>query len=792
MNSPRPHLVSLVLVLLLLALPTTSGAAELACPRGNLLRGKTPVQSQGVIRAETLTDSRQPFAGAFWDTDYTAVFVSESSFVFYDLGGLTVVEGLQIEADNNDSFEISISSDGVHFEHLLTLPTAAQEGMQIRAIRAIGKRARFIRIGDPRGDGYFSIGEVQVYCQLPRQWPIPVPLVGDAPLRHPDAKAGGTELEQWWSDREIRLSVHKSVIGVLALAVFLGLMSKPLREARLGWLVAPAAAAAALAYAAYLTWGLWPLLLLIPLSAERLWRSYKQQGAANQAGQATSERGVLIAIILVGSLTWTNFLTFHGSREPHLWDFMHYYVGSKYFAENDFQWLYHCALLAELDDGRRDEVMKRRYRSLKDNRLGPARLIEQEARENCRANFSDPRWQAFQQDLRIFRDLMGASWFAEAFQDHGYNATPAWTSLGSLISNWGWKGEIPPLHKVNSPKNLEGKTKLESAEIQRRFIRDRDRLSAKIKWLARIDLALYAGIFAMISWAFGLRTGALAIAMWSVGHPWAYYWTGGSFGRTPWLFLSVLALCAMKKGHNKLAGAGIAWAILLRAFPAALAGGLALKFAWKAIRQRSFDPQHGQIIAGAVAATLLIGATSVLSTGFDAHPGFLANSVKHQSTPLTNHMGLRTLVAYEPSSVSRHLRTGGADPYKDWKQRRREVLADRILVFAALVLCAFALVGAVGRERPDWEITSISTLLLFGLFELTGYYFSYLVILAPFCVKKTRYAAAFMAAAIATQQSALWINEFDEMHVVDSAIILALLVYVIGSELRRKPALETG
>ena len=216
-------------------------------------------------------------------------------------------------------------------------------------IFCLSKPARFIRIGGPRGDSYFSVGEAQVYCKIPRQWPPPVRLIGEAPSRAPTTE--GSTLEKWWSDREVRLSVHKTVIGVLLLLAFLGLMSERLRQAHFGWFVAPAGAASALAYAVYQTWGFWPLLILVPLSAERLWWIKRQQGKKSKAWQANSERGALIAIMLVGALTWTNFLTFHSIREMHLWDFMHYYVGSKYFAENDFQWLYHCALLAELDDG---------------------------------------------------------------------------------------------------------------------------------------------------------------------------------------------------------------------------------------------------------------------------------------------------------------------------------------------------------------------------------------------------------------------------------------------------------
>ena len=37
---------------------------------------------------------------------------------------------------------------------------------------------------------------------------------------------------------------------------------------------------------------------------------------------------------------WVNFGVFHSSRIVHYWDTFHYYVGSKYFEENEYERLY--------------------------------------------------------------------------------------------------------------------------------------------------------------------------------------------------------------------------------------------------------------------------------------------------------------------------------------------------------------------------------------------------------------------------------------------------------------------
>ena len=57
----------------------------------------------------------------------------------------------------------------------------------------------------------------------------------------------------------------------------------------------------------------------------------------------------------------------------------------------------------------------------------------------------------------MFRALVAPRSFAEIFMDHGYNATPAWTMIGSALSNWNWESGVPDPNQVNSPANLEGK-----------------------------------------------------------------------------------------------------------------------------------------------------------------------------------------------------------------------------------------------------------------------------------------------------------------------------------------------
>jgi hypothetical protein len=781
----------LLRLLFFLLLPTVAlaQAQQPACPDGNLLLGKSPIQVLEVLRSRAITDGGLPHEGSHWDTSFTSVLSSEFSFLVFDLGEPTGIDSLLIQADNNDTFEISASFDGKNFGRLTGITTVPNPGMQTRLARDLHSAARFLRISQPKGDGYFSIGEFQVFCQTPSQWPPKLPRFG----RVPAAPQTGSDLpfDQWWGNREHRLSVHKIVIGVLGLLAFLGFLWEPLRKKRIGSWVGPGGAVGVVLYTALQTWGIGGLVVFAVLSVLFLFwiAGQKKRGKRWIEG---SQRTAMIALLIVGGLTWSNFGTFHGIRGVHLWDFMHYYMGSKYFAENDYRWLYHCGMRAELDDGHTEEVRGRKYRSLKDNRLGPAEWIFEEATTVCRENFEPQRWRAFRQDIRLFRSLMGPGWFKGAFEDHGYNATPPWNMVGSVLSNWDWESEVPPSHLVNSPINLAGKTPAQVETIRQRFFQDRDTFYFKVKLLALIDGVLYASIFLMIVWAFGLPAGALAILAWSVGHPWAYYWTGGSLGRVPWLFTAVAGLCFLKKGYHALGGAGLAWTLLLRVFPGALAGGIALKVLWNGIVERRIDPTHLRVLIGAVVAAGLIVMLSLPSSGgFSAYSGFLENSIKHKSTPLTNHMGLPTLISLDTDNLARHMADNRTeDPFENWKHRRQELQEERKVLYWGLLLGMFALVGWAARKMENWEATAISTLFILGVFELTNYYYCFLVVLAPFCIRRPSYAAALIAASVGTQIIALLVGMEDERGLMNSALALALMLFVIGSEIWRQRQLE--
>ncbi|MCA9543027.1 MAG: hypothetical protein KC613_01520 [Myxococcales bacterium] len=768
---------------LLLALLTSPALADEACPPGNLLAGRAPSKALKVTNAKRITDGVAPEDGDDWRTNLTAVLTGRTASATWDLGREVTVNSLLVQGDNNDTYQVEGSVDGLTFQPIWRVPAHPNPGMRIRLQQGLNATVRYLRVGDAQGDNAYSLGEVQAFCQHPATWPPPM-----------ERKTG--TLPKTETSRKVRMSQGKMVLGILGGLAFLGLFLARRREDAMLDLIAPAAGAGSLLYAGWMVVQeanrrssasdafVWEKrgLVIAGVIAGAVGLLIVKRWLGKKPVARVAERGALSMLILAGAVTWVNFGTFHGSRVVHYWDSFHYYMGSKYFKETRYTGLYHCSAIGELDDGRRDEFKDRQLRDLRDNRLGPA-LPQLERQEECRQAFSPERWAAFREDLRLFRHHMGKSWWAKMFMDHGYNATPVWNMVGQYLANQDWRAHIPPEGKTTAPVDLAKLSPVERAAVNRDFREARiPAFEQRMYKLVLLDFLLYAGIFALLGWAFGLRTAALAMVVWGSGYPWAYFWTGGSFGRVPWFFMAVAGMCFMARGYKALGGAGITWAMLLRVFPGALIAGVSVKIAYNLVRHRVVSAGHRRLILGCTAALVaLVGASLPAVGGFDAYSEFLGNSFKHKRTPLTNHMGLPTLLSWHPKRVARHTKDSKLDdPFAVWKQERQRTLKERRLLHAGLLVLFLGLLAYAGRRLNDWEVTSLSVLFMIGIFELTCYYYSFVVLLAPFVLRRWHYVAVYIAMPIVTQYLQHEIGWYDEQYTAETVAVLVPVLYFLG------------
>ncbi|MCH2111009.1 MAG: hypothetical protein MK135_16950 [Polyangiaceae bacterium] len=418
----------------------------------------------------------------------------------------------------------------------------------------------------------------------------------------------------------------------------------------------------------------------------------------------------------------------------HRHEFYHYYLGAKYNEELGYTRLYDCTLVAEIDNGRRASVAKREFRDLNVNLIRKVKdtyiLTEP---ERCRDRFTPERWEDFRKDVDWFYRSSRGSYWERMQQDHGYNPPPVWTMTGKLFAN------IAPAGKVF------------------------------FKILASIDVLLQAGMVSLLFWAFGWRVGMVATIFWGCNAAANFYWTGGAFLRMDWMFMLVASVALARKRYFFWAGFALMWSALLRVFPAALFGGWAAMVAMYTLREifsrhknsanepRGFlsyiHPHHRRLIAGSFIAIATLVPASMLTTG-GVHPykEFVEHIAVHKHTPLTNHMGLPTILSHTWDGRMRFTRNNNLDDaFQEWKAGRNENKAKyKVLQYGIFGIFFLWIAWALRRTHLLWVAPALSLPLVMCLTDLTCYYYSMYIIAGVLVAVRRPIGAALLATGAAS------------------------------------------
>jgi hypothetical protein len=115
---------------------------------------------------------------------------------------------------------------------------------------------------------------------------------------------------------------------------------------------------------------------------------------------------------------------------------------------------------------------------------------------------------------------------------------------------------------------------------------------AAAKWITSIDLVLVASMFVAIGMVFGelALLAGLLFFFWTFSSVWPL--VGHGLLRFDWLAASVLALCAAQRQRMALAGGLLAYAALMRVFPALLFFPFLVVVAATLVRQRRLEREH--------------------------------------------------------------------------------------------------------------------------------------------------------------------------------------------------------
>lgn len=475
-------------------------------------------------------------------------------------------------------------------------------------------------------------------------------------------------------------------------------------------------------------------------------------GYLSRAGRAGERRrlrdALLIGLGVAGFAAWWNFLQFHYPRFFHESDAYHYVVGAKYFPELGYSRLYACAVLADERAGLGEGLAKAHVRDLATNQVVEASQILSDPSQ-CTERFSDARWQAFQRDIAWFRNRHAPQQWRRVHLDHGYNATPAWTLLGWWLTNL----DAPPEVAI-----------------------------ARLVWL---DPLLLLAMWACVAWAFGWRILCVAWISWGTIQTAAFAWTGGGILRQGWLATMVIGICLLRRQRPFGGGFLLAWAALLRVFPGLVLAGLGLQALLEIVRRRqlTLSLEHRRIALGALlAVAIALPSSAYIAGGVGVWRDFVQNSRTHLDTPLRNYLGLKTLLSYD--HATRTVVSGDQrqpDRFAVWKQGRHSAFERRRPYYYALCLGFACLFVAAVRDQPAWVAATLGIGWIPFSVELTGYYYSLLLIYAFLCNRATVIGPALCAfSALSWLSVSLW-HSYDESYTWTSLAALSLTVAVTGS-----------
>lgn len=397
----------------------------------------------------------------------------------------------------------------------------------------------------------------------------------------------------------------------------------------------------------------------------------------------------------------------------HRHEFYHYYLGSKYSQELSYTRLYECTAIAEIELGRGAEVRKREIRDLRVNLIKPVSdTFVVTDPSQCKKHFTPEKWEAFKKDVNWFWSTARGSYWENMMKDHGYNPPPVWTMTGKFFGSFGVAGD------------------------------------GFFKLLSAIDVLFHIGVVLLLYWAFGWRIGALATVFWGCNAPANFYWTGGAFLRQDWFFFLVASLALARKRKFFLAGFALTWSSLLRVFPMIFFAGWAIIIVFHILAELRarragkgngeglmglLHPDHRKLLAGCIIASATLIPASVVVAGGDSYKEFVSHTLKtHNNTPLTNHMGLETMLVHDWKGRMRFTRDDNLDdPFQGWKQgridRHKQLKWAHVAIIAAIFLWT---AWALRRTKALWIGQALAAPLVMSMTNLTCYYYSMFILCA--------------------------------------------------------------
>ncbi|MBX3178375.1 MAG: hypothetical protein KF886_13525 [Candidatus Hydrogenedentes bacterium] len=475
----------------------------------------------------------------------------------------------------------------------------------------------------------------------------------------------------------------------------------------------------------------------------RIARQHRLPDVDRRAGIAL---GVL-AILSVAFFLDFGYYPKHGRfMNPHGW--YHYYLGAKYSAELGYDDLYNATVVANTENNGR--LMHDRVRSMRTYAMEPAADIMRDA-ERYRALFTPERWDAFKKDVAYFQEITIPRRWPGVVHDKGYNATPVWNMFGAWITNA--TDTAQPFHM---------------------------RL---LLWLDPLLLALMLGA---VRSAFGARVMLLVLVYFGAHFAFGMYGVNeirGALLRWDWLACLGIAICLLRLGHFKSAGALVAVAGMSRLFPLVFLFGMGARFAWDIYTNRRIARHYVEFFwAFAAVAVALVTASVVWDGGLQHWRDFLEKIALHDEDLVSQRTGFKYAFLHAFDGIA------GKEAWFGEHQ-----IAWRACQIVGLLLAFFGV-----RKLEDYEAVAFSYVPMFILSSPTTYYQIALLLplflFLPRLDSTVRLIGAAISFGVVIAFHAFNITGFLESQYALSALLswllLAYCVYLIGAGLTaaRNPA----
>ncbi|HEV8551404.1 MAG TPA: discoidin domain-containing protein [Polyangiaceae bacterium] len=655
---------------------------------GDLLFNKAPIHTDVHRRVGALTDGRKGREGDHWKSLATVPFAGRDTFVEYDLGSTQTIHGAWLQGDNNDTYELQISSDGNDWKTLWLAGPDRQPGLRTRFTSDLNGEGRYVRLHPRSGDGFFGITELQVFSTVPAVFPPSVP-----------------ELRSGTLDAHFR-----DAAVLFGLAMFAPLLL--VRGSRPSFIVLAVGLAAA--GAVNLARAYFDALPIDPREVSLARGVVGMLAALTVARELFSPRRFpALRPVIFGNLAVTGVLgvvCFYNLAQPQFysrgndeWTFSHYldlrqyYTTAKYFRELGYRGIYEADVATYLEDHpeRESAIQNIPMRDL--HSLKMSTPAKQQARiDVIKKNFTPERWDALKADERWFREAMGNSHWLEMLCDFGGNATPVWIAITHF------------LFSVLEPSNFN------------------------FTMLGLLDLALLGGMFYAVWRCYGWRTALIVMTVFGA-NDFIMYGTnwGGATLRHDWLAYLGFGACALRRERWMLGGAMLGLSTMIRVFPALSIVGAALpaflRVSEEYAQTKTLPPLRALLERERATVRTLLGAAAAILVTFLLSSAILSPA----SWPDCLHKISQLSADNHPASIALRSLIGG------WEDTQASTIRNRLPLFIAASALYVGLVGLAAHRRRIDQAALLGMVLVPVLLYPANYYIHFVFLLPMLATERT-------------------------------------------------------